>query len=267
MKAALTILFRSPFPALPPRAIKLPIPGWAGKNHLRCEGAETQPWHCQPFVDGATYGLELIYPFKSECRVRKWRKSIVFEADFSKEPNWVVDSDGRPYVPFSAFAPGHYGMTTCLDIQAPRDHFLRIEPHPRYYSEQSNEVPLAVPAHIERFWPQILFAVFKSPVSGQAHVFREGEPYAQILVLPRNRRYVAKEMSLEESRQRSKRDHKIAQAANFLATHLWRAKSGDCFDDKYRRLNRVFREGGLAAVNKLIDTAHVNIPRVKAKGN
>lgn len=57
------VLWRTRHKGLPPRPIKLQIPGWAGHDLNHGDGATPQPWHCPPFVDGSTYGLELLYPF------------------------------------------------------------------------------------------------------------------------------------------------------------------------------------------------------------
>src|SRR5581483_5793386 len=114
---------------LPPRQIRLQIPGWAGDSHDHGDGAKPQPWHCPPWVDGSTYGLELIYPFDTECHVVNDNGEIKFIGDFSPE-----QPTGIKFPPFMTFAPGHYGYTSALDIQVPDDHVLRIEPHPRFYT-------------------------------------------------------------------------------------------------------------------------------------
>ena len=54
---------------LPPRPIRLEIPGWAGDTSKMEDGSVPQPWHCNPFVEVSTYGLELIYPYDAECHV------------------------------------------------------------------------------------------------------------------------------------------------------------------------------------------------------
>lgn len=59
------IKYRTWFKGVAPRPIRLEIPGWAGEKNWE----SGQPWHCKPFVDGATYGLELIYPYDTEVAV------------------------------------------------------------------------------------------------------------------------------------------------------------------------------------------------------
>src|SRR5690349_15686445 len=75
---ALTLRYRTVYGAPPPRRIRLDVPGWAGISTAHGEGAPAQPWHCQPFVDGATYGLELLYPYPGECTVRNEEGGISF---------------------------------------------------------------------------------------------------------------------------------------------------------------------------------------------
>src|SRR6516162_8331561 len=55
---------------------------------------------------------------------------------------------------------------------------IRVEPHPRFYTDPTNTTPIAVPALIRRWCPMIFFLVFKSPPEGGAHIFRPGEPFA-----------------------------------------------------------------------------------------
>ena len=70
--------YRSLFKGLSPKPIKLEIPGWAGEQNKHTNGDKPQPWHCPPFIEAATYGLELCYPFETECRV----KNTIFQFNF-----------------------------------------------------------------------------------------------------------------------------------------------------------------------------------------
>lgn len=168
---------------LPPRPIKLQIPGWAGHDLDHGGGAVPQPWHCPPFVDGSTYGLELVYPFEADCHVSIRNGELHISREFEEE---LHPSMQEP--PFKQFAPGHYGFTSSLDLLVPDDMVVRVESHPRFFTDTTGTCPCAVPGHIHTaFWPRIFFVVFKAPWPGQTHVFRKGEPYAQILVLPARR--------------------------------------------------------------------------------
>ena len=86
--------------ALPPQPIRIKIPGWAGSAQQMVNGAEAQPWHCLPFVEGSTYGLELIYQFETECSVVNDKGRLKFEWDYTKEPD--VALTGGELIPASS---------------------------------------------------------------------------------------------------------------------------------------------------------------------
>ena len=233
---------------LPPRPIKLQIPGWAGDHHRHDDGATPQPWHCIPFVEGSTYGLELIYPFDAECHVTNENGQIKFQGDFSKECTW---SD-PPSPPFAAFAPTHFGYTSAVDIEVPDEYVVRLEPHPRFYTDVTGTCPCAVPGHIHPWWSRIFFVVFKSPLPGQTIIFRKSEPYAQILVVPKRVNYEIKEMSQEEAAERKQTESVIDHNRKDICNHAWTDHRGNQFDDKYKQLQSLFNKGGKAAIQKLV---------------
>jgi hypothetical protein len=156
-------------------------------------------------------------------------------------------------VPFGAFAPHHYGLTTALDVIPPPGYVLRIEPHPRFFTDSSGEVPCAVPGHIERFWPRMFFAVFKAPRPGEAHVFRTGDPIAQLLVVPAAQGYTLTPMDPAEAADRRRQDFQMSSLAWLLGKHLWQSASGLWFDDKYKQLLRIYRASGLEGVRAHLD--------------
>jgi hypothetical protein len=96
---AVVTLYRSVYGAPPPRRIRLAVPGGSGAFPQPRDGATAEGWHCQAFVAGATYGLELPYPYPHECRVHREKSGVRFEADFSPMTH-----------PFGVFAAGHYSM-------------------------------------------------------------------------------------------------------------------------------------------------------------
>jgi hypothetical protein len=260
-----------------PGPIRLQIPGWAGKDKNHGDGAEPQPWHCPPFVDASTYGHELVYPYKSECRVRRIGGEVVFEGDFSNE-GWLIGENGE-YVtgdqerkktpPMMLFASGHYGMSGAYDIEPPDGYALRTEPHPRFYTDQTGTVPCLVPGHIQRWWSRIFFVVFKAPREGETHIFSHGEPYGQILVVPQKNPVRFSPFSEEERLARENRDRRIGEHGSKIASKRWIDKSGFSFDDKYRVLCSSYARGGYAAVDETM-TARIqtvcrrpktNIPR------
>jgi hypothetical protein len=254
-RRSITIRYRTWGDAIPPRRTRIEIPGWAGEPEKRQNGAVPQPWHCEPFVEAASYGYELLFPWAFECRVA----NIDGDLNFSiRDLNTGEALSERP--PFSQFAPNHYGMTSCVDIAVPRGWVLRVEPHPRVYTDMSYTAPLAVTGHIRRFWSRIFFVVFKRPAPGQTHIFRYSEPYCQILIVPEDVRHGAFPMSESIQDARAQMGRLIGELAPELSAGIWHSEDGAIFDDKYRRLNAVYRAGGVAAVKKLVDDASIANP-------
>ncbi len=241
----LLLRWRTGYGAPPPRRIRMEIPGWAGHANAPRNGATAEPWHCQPFVEGATHGLELIYPYRAECRVRNDDGTLRIEGELAGE----MEAAGLPH-PFGVFAAGHYGMATALDLLPPPGYALRLGPHPRFFTDFTGEVPLALPGHLQRFWPRQFFAVFRAPSPGGVHVFRHGEPYAQLLLVPVDETYRVEAMEPEVAQDRARQDRQVTLHAYFLAKRLWNSEAGKLFDDKYKQLLRLFRRGGRDAVRR-----------------
>jgi hypothetical protein len=252
----LKLRYRSSFGAPPPRRIRLEIPGWSGAPTPPADGATAQPWHCRPFAEGATHGLELIYPYRSECRVHFEEGRIRFEGDLAAE----MQAMGMRH-PFGAFAQGHYGMDTGLDLLPPPGYSLRLGPHPRYFTDGSGEVPLALPGHLQRFWPREFFAVFRAPPPGTVHVFRHGEPYAQLLLMRAGETVEVEAMRPELAAERARQDRQVASFTYFLSKRLWKSGAGIWFGDKYKQLLRIFRRGGMGAVHEHLESVERRIPR------
>lgn len=256
-RAPLTVRWRSEYGAPPPRRIRARVPGWAGEPTGHGDGSPAQPWHCRPFIEGATYGLELVYPYRSECRVRCEDGEVRFDGPVAEE---MADA-GLPH-PFGVFAAGHYGMATALDLLPPEGYALRLGPHPRAFTETTGDVPMALPGHLRRFWPRQFFAVFRAPPPGAEHVFRPGEPYAQLLVVPQEQAYAVEPMTPEVAEDRRTQDRQVTTLRYFLAKRIWKSDRGDWFDDKYRQLLRLFRRGGTDAVRDHLRAAEERIPRL-----
>ncbi|HKP76813.1 MAG TPA: hypothetical protein VJT67_14885 [Longimicrobiaceae bacterium] len=243
MSDPLVLRYRSGYQAPPPRRIRLEVPGWAGADAPPKHGSAAQPWHCQPFVDGATHGLELVYPYQNECRVVNDGGAVRFEGGLTDE----MAAAGLPH-PFGVFAARHYGMATALDLLPPAGYALRLEPHPRVFTDVTDQVPVALPGHLQRFWPRQFFAVFRAPEPGGVHVFRPGEPYAQLLLVPADEAYRVEAMEPDEAADRAKQDRQITLLGYLLAKRLWQSSTGHWFDDKYKQLLRIFRRQGVDAV-------------------
>lgn len=270
----LIIKYRSLDGGPPPHPIRLQIPGWSGKDKNHGDGAPAQPWHCPPFVEGSTYGHELLYPYKSSCAVRRIRGKVVFDGDFSKE-GWMIGENGdyvtgdqekKKTPPMMCFADGHYGMSGNFDIEPPEGYVLRTEPHPRFYTDETGTVPCLVPGHIQRWWSRIFFVVFKAPREGETHIFRHGEPYGQILVVPQKNTSTFVPFSDEERMERENRDRKIGEHGFKIASRKWTDSSGLSFDDKYKVLSSAYAKGGYKAVDETVKSRmQIKIPKLKTK--
>src|SRR5271167_499447 len=112
--------------ALPPQAIRMAGVKWGGPPEKMEDGSEPQPWHCLPFVEGSTYGLELIYPYETECQVVHDGATIRIDFDYANEPGGgLSDSEFKAFSPVRAAK--YYLFNTRLDLQPPPGHVLRTE--------------------------------------------------------------------------------------------------------------------------------------------
>jgi hypothetical protein len=257
MNSQTNLKYRTWFKGIPPRPIKLEVPGWAGEKTYNTG----QPWHCKPFIDGSTYGLELIYPFDTECTVTTKDGELVFSGDFTEERSQIGQSWDRP---FSSFAPHHFGFTSSLDLKTDEGYGTMILPHPRYYTDRTGTVPLVVGGMIESdFWPRVFFIVFKSPLEGQTYIFRKGEPYAQILILPKNVNYNIMPMSNEEAKSRQEQEQILSDFAPDIATKTWKTKKNESFDNKYKVLSKVAKRDGSESVCPYLQSIQSNTNATK----
>ena len=223
---------RSYTPGLNPRRTKLESPGWGGDRQPRGNGAMEQPWHCLPFSESARYGIELFYPYRNEFRASV-RGQLILEGDFGPAPEgW-----GGEWPPFRTFGDLYYTFQLSLDLKVEEGSAIRVEPHPRFYTDPTNTMPIAVPALIRRWWPMVYFLVFKSPPEGGTHVFKPGEPFVQILVLPEEAAFELVPMSEEEAAERALQSERIYRSrATLSAETEWRSATNTVFDGTYRHI-------------------------------
>ena len=229
------IKFRLVNPALRPRRTMLEMPGWAGQREPRTDGSQEYAWHCVPFTEGAQYGIEIFYPYDNELRVTKKDGQLSFVGDFGPPPEGDL-----LWPPFRSFGRDFYTYQLLLDLKVGKDFAVRTEPHPRFYTDTSDTVPIAVPALLRtEWWPMIAFVVFKSPSEGRTHIFRSGEPMLQILILPVAADFVLVPMDEEEAAEREMRGRRIhASRATLAADSTWTSRTDTVFDGTYRYLLR-----------------------------
>jgi hypothetical protein len=125
-------------------------------------------------------------------------------------------------------------------LKVGKDWAVRTEPHPRFYTDTTGTVPIAIPALLRtEWWPMIAFVVFKSPPEGQTHIFRPGEPMLQILILPVTADFILAPMDEEEAAEREMRGRRIHASRETLAgDSTWLSSTDTVFDGTYRHLLR-----------------------------
>ncbi len=231
------VKYRSHHPGLEPRRTKLEIPGWAGRSEPRADGSMEQAWHCVPFTEAARAGIELAYPYADELRVAMRDGALWFEGEFGE------DEVRRP--PFRSFGTDYFTYRILLDLKVDDGLALKTEPHPRFYTDRTGTVPIAVPALIRPWWPMIYFVVFKSPAEGAAHVFRPGEPFMQVTVVRAEDPPELVPMPEAEAAEREIQSRRIHESrATLGADTVWTSATDTVFDGTYRRLLAAARAKG-----------------------
>jgi hypothetical protein len=229
------VKFRLVNPALAPRRTKIEMPGWAGRPKPRADDSHEYPWHCAPFTEGAQYGIEILYPYENELRVSKEDGQWIFDSDFGPQPESYLQ-----WPPFRGFGSEYYTYQLLLDLEVGKEWAVRTEPHPRFYTDTTGTVPIAIPALLRtEWWPMISFIVFKAPAVGCTHIFRPGEPMLQIIVLPVTADFALVPMNEEEAAEREMRGRRIhASRPTLAADSSWTSDSDTVFDGTYRHLLR-----------------------------
>jgi hypothetical protein len=230
------VKFRLVNPGLKPRRTKVEMPGWAGKPEPRADGSHEQAWHCAPFTEGAQYGIEIFYPYANELRVTRKDGKLIFDGDFGPPP----EGDNLMWPPFRSFGQDYYSCQFLLDLKVEKDWAVRTEPHPRFYTDPTDTVPIAVPALLRtEWWPMISFVIFKAPAEGRSHIFRPGEPMLQIVILPITADFTLVAMDEEEAAERELRGRRIhASRPTLAADSTWTSSTNTVFDGTYRHLLR-----------------------------
>jgi tetratricopeptide (TPR) repeat protein len=251
-----TIKYSTASRALPPRRTKLEVPGWGGDvTQKMVDGSVVQPWHCQPFVEGNTYGLELIYQHEQDCHIVNDAGAVRIEWDFYKEPGDVTGGEFVTFFPKEASK--QYLFSTRIDIIAPPDHVARIEPHPRFFTDTTGTVPVAIIANVQtEWWSKWFFVVFKVPPPGQRHIFRKGEPFAQVIFVPRRVNYDVIPMTAAEEAERRLAAQRVDVARNEIATNFWLNSAGAEQGNYYKVLSAAFSRDGHDGVERVINDAH-----------
>ena len=265
--AKLEMKYRLEGKALPPRPIKVAIGGWGGSaERKKVHGSHPQAWHCPAFAEAAIRGFELLYQYETELRVVNVDGKVEFHWDRDEEPG---GDDPRKAFQFSHPPVEDYLFLTSIDIAAPPGYVLRVEPHPRFYRDKTETVAAAVCGHVQSEWfPKKLFVVFQIPPPGHEHIFRKGEPYAQVLCIPRDDDFVVREMTPDERERRRKLEEDMLLASPLLGKRVWVSSHNLVFSDFYAVLSRTFAREGMAgveaAVRENVERYHRIVPAGKS---
>jgi hypothetical protein len=232
------VKYRNFEPRLNPRRTKMEVPGWSGEPEPRRDGSHEYGWHCMPFVEGAQYGIEVFYPFDNELHVTRRSSQVVLESDWGLDPGTGIN-----WPPFRSFGEDYYTYQLLLDLKVPDDVAVRTEPHPRFYTSSTDDVPIAVPALLRTsWWPMISFVVFKAPPEGRVHVFRPNEPFMQLLFVPADPQFELEPMGEEEAADREMRSRRIHASRETIGrSSVWTSSTDTVFDGTYRNLLRAAR--------------------------
>src|SRR6201991_867453 len=223
---------------LAPRRTKMEIPGWGGQSEPRRDGNREQPWHCVPFSESAQYGIEIFYPYDNELHVSTRDGKLVLDGDFGPSPG-----KGLEWPPFRTFGEKFYTYQLLLDLKVEDGMAIRTEPHPRFYTDATGTVPIAVPALVRNWWPMVFFSVSKAPAEGGTHIFRPNEPFAQIIVIPEEASFELEPMNEEEAAERELQARRIhAKRPKLAAGTAGTSSSDTVFDGTYRHLHRAAKE-------------------------
>jgi Flp pilus assembly protein TadD len=249
--ATLQIKYRTEGKALPPRPIKVVVPGWGGSPAFKKEnGSEPQPWHCPLFMEGVTHGVELLYQYETECHIINDNGKLRIHWDRDKEPG---GAPGPTEMTLSLPLPSQNVLFgTSIDLQPPPGYVLRTGPHPRFFADTTGTVPAALYGHVPgEWWPKKLFVVFKVPDPGKRLIFRKGEPYVQVLFIPKDD-YELQAMTPEEASRRRRLEADISTSKSLLAKNVWNSGSGIEFNDHFKVLSRAYEREGMAGVEDLV---------------
>lgn len=241
------------------RKIKIEFPGWAGNSKDHSNGAVPQPWHCVPFLEGSTYGLELIYPFETETTIRNVDNKIHIDDDCVKrwQEEQLPFETAKPA--FMQFSPGHFGMSSCMEIIPPEDHVIRFEPHPAFFTDNTGTFPCLVTGHLQGdWWPRVFFVVFKSPLPNQEIIFKKNMPYGKIIFVPKKVEYEMEQMSNLTVLKRMRRDELINGVLKKITSNRWIDYLGNSFDNKYRILANLVTKYGVQGLDAILEKLYNN---------
>ena len=176
----------------------------------------------------------MLFPHETELRVGMRNGALLFDDGLGDEHD-AVDVE-RP--PFRSFGVEYYTYRLLLDLKVDPPMAIKVETHPRFYTDRTGTVPIAVPAIIRHWWPMIYFVVFKSPAEGQSHIFRKGDPMLLATVVAVDDKIELVEMDEDEAAERELQSQRIyASRSTLSADTQWTSDTNTVFDGTYRRIH------------------------------
>lgn len=238
----------------PPKPIHLELEGWSGSPNEHKKERKIQPYMCKPFTDANTYGLEICYPFNTKIVVTK----IDGKIQISAEDDWKKDSDiiEKIGIPVGCLGEKHFSMNTCLDIMVENKYVLRVENHPRFYSEDS--IPCVIAGHLEtNWWSSLFFIVFKSPKEGEVFTFKKGDKICQVFPVL-NKKIEIEEMSIDEKNYRRWQAATFAFKRNLIAKGH-KDNQNNYFDNLYKKLSKYVQLYGIIQLKVLVNKLNMKV--------
>jgi hypothetical protein len=244
------IKYRAYDPRMVPRRTKLEVPGWTGQPEPRASGSHEYPWHCVPFTEAARAGLEICFPYDHELRVVT--RAGILGFTYAGEP--LVPGPDTP--PVRSFGREYFTFRSSIDLKVDPGYALKIETHPRFYTDTTGTVPCAVPAIIHAWWPMVNFLVFKSPEEGRDLIFRSGEPFVLVSIIAAEQSLDITPMPEDEAAERELQSRRIYASRATLAegTH-WVSSTNTAFDGTYRLLSGAARKAAAQERNDVSASA------------
>src|SRR5206468_231008 len=96
---------------------------------------------------------------------------------------------------------------------------------------------------------------FKAPPPGGRHIFRKGEPYAQVIFIPQRVSYELTRMTSEEEKYRRDLAWRVDLARSQIGTNIWANAGGAEQNNYYKVLASAFAKEGMDGVEKLVREA------------
>ena len=220
-------------PGLNPRRTKLEVPGSGRRTAApqgRIDGAGLA---LPPYSEAVVHGIDLFSDPTNRASVTRTAANWAWTAT---EPS--PEGCRRPMaVPFHPFGDLFLQLPALPRFQGRRKLGDATRPHPRFYTDPTDTTPIAVPALIGLRRPMIYFLVFKSPPEGKTHIFRPGEPFAQILIVPEEAAFDLVPMEDEEAAERELQSRRIYQSRGTLSAETeWKSATNTVFDGTYRHI-------------------------------